>query len=131
MNPAATTASVERTSSSAGAIPAAAPQTGTSFGNILGVLDAVGSQETALQLILRAVPGERVTMLGFSFDRSETVCALIGAKKRSCHVRVAIDKDMTLKGKTRDQLSSAKELVASGVLVRIAVGVPSGQSAVP
>ena len=126
VNPAAKTASVERTSSSAGAIPAAAPQTGTSFGNILGVLDAVGSQETALQLILRAAPGERVTMLGFSFDRSELVCALIGAKKRGCHVRVVLDKDMTLKGRTRDQLSSSKELVACGVLVRIAAGVPLG-----
>ena len=33
---------------------------------------------------------------------------------------------MTIKGKTRDQFSSAKELVACGIHVRVASGVPLG-----
>ena len=34
---------------------------------------------------------------------------------------------MTIQGRTRDQFSSAKELVACGVLVRVATGIPGKQ----
>ena len=92
------------------------------FGKVLGVLDAIRSQEAAVEIIHRAAPGERITFLGFSFDRSELVHALISARKKGCLVRVVLDRQMTLHGKTREQLSSAKELVACGVLVRLAAG---------
>ena len=93
------------------------------FGKVLGVLDAIRSQEAAVDIILRAAPGERITFLGFSFDRSELVHALVSARKKGCLVRVVLDRQMTLHGKTREQLSSAKELVACGVLVRLAAGL--------
>ena len=58
---------------------------------------------------------EQVILLGFGFDRSDIVYALIQSRKRGCQVRVVLDRKMTLTGQTRDQLSSAKELVANGV----------------
>jgi phosphatidylserine/phosphatidylglycerophosphate/cardiolipin synthase-like enzyme len=117
---------VELVSSSAVVVPTAVQLTGASFGSVLAVLDAVSSHETAVQIITKAAPGERVTMLGFSFDRAEIVSALVGARKRGCLVRVVLDHNMTIKGKTRDQFSSAKELVACGVLLRVTTGVPLG-----
>ena len=65
-------------------------------------------------------------MLGFSFDRADITTALVAARKRGCLVRVVLDHNMTIKGKTRDQFSSAKELVACGIHVRVASGVPLG-----
>ena len=120
--PAASTACVEQTSSSTGAVLAPVPQASTSFGNVLAVLDAVNSHETAARVIDKAAPGERVTMLGFSFDRAEIVEALIRARKRGCLVRVALDRNMTIQGRTRNQFGAAKELAAAGVLVRVAAG---------
>ena len=115
---------MERVSSSAGAVPAAVLQSSTGFGCVLAVLDAVNSHETAVRVIQKAAPGERVTMLGFSSDRVEIVQALVEARKRVCLVRVALDRNMTIQGKTRDQFSSAKELAACGVQVRVATGIP-------
>ena len=55
--PAASTACVEQTSSSTGAVPAAVLQSNTGFGKVLAVLDAVNSQETAVRVIDKAAPG--------------------------------------------------------------------------
>ena len=100
------------------------PESGTSFGNVLAVLDAVNTHETAVRIIDKAALGERVTMLGFSFDRKEIVQALVGARRRGCIVRVVLDHNMTLQGKTKEQYSSAEELASCGVLVRVASGIP-------
>ena len=70
---------------------AAVSQAGISVGSVLAVLDAVNSHETAVLVIDKAAAGERVTMLGFSFDRAEIVQALIRARKRGCLVRVVLD----------------------------------------
>ncbi len=106
------------------AVPVSVPQAGISFGNVLAVLDAVNAHETVVRVIDKAAPGERVTLLGFSFDRAEIVQALVGARRRGCLVRVVLDHNMTLQGKTRDQYGSAKELAACGVLARVASGRP-------
>ena len=94
------------------------------MGIVLRVLDAKGSQDTAVNVVTRAGATEEVFVAGFSFDRNDFFVALLGAKRRGCRARVLLDKSMTLTGRTRDQLSCAKELVAGGVLVRVVDGVP-------
>ena len=93
------------------------------LGRLLAITDAVRSQELAVEMINAAKLTEQVILLGFGFDRSDLVFALIQCRKRGSQVRVVLDRKMTLTGQTRDQLSSAKELVANGVGVRIVAGV--------
>ena len=93
-----------------------------SIGAVLAVLDAKNSQDTAVSMICAATGN--VLLLGFSFDRDDVLKALLGARRRGCHVRVVLDRAMTLTGKTRNQLSAAKELVSGGVLVRCSEGLP-------
>ena len=67
-----------------------------------------------------------VFLLRFSFDRMEIVEALIGAHLRGCRVRVGADYNMTMHGRTRDQVMCLRKLVASGVEVVLIQGDPLG-----
>jgi hypothetical protein len=91
-----------------------------SMGAVLSVMDAVATQETAIREISRAK--RMVHLNAYSFDRADVVAALVAARKRGLDVKVAMDKGMTLKGKTRDQLSMCKELMAAGIRVHVAEG---------
>jgi phosphatidylserine/phosphatidylglycerophosphate/cardiolipin synthase-like enzyme len=77
-----------------------------------------------LEMVASASPAEEIVVLGFSLDRDDLVQTLIGARRRGCYVRVALDRAMTLQGRTRDQLSAAKSLVSAGISVRVVAGVP-------
>ena len=91
-----------------------------SMGAVLSVMDAVATQETAIREINKAK--RLVHLNAYSFDRADVVSALVSARKRGLDVKVAMDKGMTLKGKTRDQLSMCKELIAAGICVHVAEG---------
>ena len=89
-------------------------------GRVLGVLDAVGSQEQALALIDAAE--SYVILMGFTYDRQDVTDALIRAVRRGLGVRVGLDRRFTLSGKCRDQLQRAKQLYAEGAKVRLLDG---------
>ena len=108
----------------AAAVEEEAEEANSTLGELLAVLDAKASQEAALDMIGSAGQADEIVLLGFSLDRDDLVQALVGAKKRGCSVRVTLDPAMTLQGRTRDQLSSAKSLVAAGISVRVVDGVP-------
>ena len=89
-------------------------------GRVLGVLDAVGSQEQALALIDAAE--SYVILMGFTYDRQDVTDALIRAVRRGLGVRVGLDRRFTLSGKCRDQLQRAKQLYAEGAKVKLLDG---------
>ena len=89
-------------------------------GRVLGVLDAVGSQERALALIDAAE--SYVILMGFTYDRQDVTDALIRAVRRGLGVRVGLDRRFTMSGKCRDQLQRAKQLYAEGAKVRLLDG---------
>jgi hypothetical protein len=91
-------------------------------GSLLGLLDARGAQSKALGLLSRATRAQRVWIVGYSWDREDMTDAVINAFQRGCSVRVLLDCSMTIKGKTRDQLSSAQRMRAAGVDLRLGDG---------
>ena len=91
-------------------------------GSLLGLLDARGAQNKALGLLSRATRVQRVWIVGYSWDREDMTDAVINAFQRGCSVRVLLDCSMTVKGKTRDQLSSAQRMRAAGVDLRLGDG---------
>jgi phosphatidylserine/phosphatidylglycerophosphate/cardiolipin synthase-like enzyme len=89
-------------------------------GQVLAVLDAVASHEQALGLIDRAK--EYVMLFGFTYDRQDITDALNRAAHRGVEVQVGLDRRYTLSGKCRDQLQTAKQLRAEGVVVNLLDG---------
>ena len=70
--------------------------------------------------------GRLILLLCFSIDRAEIIEALIEAHQRGCRVRVGADYNMTMYGRTRDQVQSLRRLTAAGVEVLLIQGVPLG-----
>ena len=73
------------------------------------------AQDEACWAIGRAKKGSEVFLTGYTFDRWPIVEALENAKARGCVVRVVLDRAATLQGRTKDQLSCARKLMAAGI----------------
>ena len=89
-------------------------------GEVLAVLDARASQETAIRLVGAA--SVFIRMLVFTYDREDITEALLHAKRRGVDVRVGADKRWTLNGRTRDQLQRLQLMAAEGIEVRVIQG---------
>ena len=69
-----------------------------------------------------AGPGACVVSLCYSVDLAVLCDALIAAHGRRAFVTVVIDKQMTLRGKTKEQLSRCHLLNTAGIVVRLMEG---------
>jgi hypothetical protein len=99
------------------------------IGSLVKTLDAVRTQQEVIKLLLARegdgyahLRGAYVILLGFTYDREDITKSLIAARRAGSTVKVLLDSSQTLKGATRDQLSTAKELVSAGIAVRVAQG---------
>ena len=95
------------------------------MGSVYAVLDAVKSQEEAIDMILHA--RSYVLLLAFTYDRPDVTEALVGARRRGVEVKIGVDRKSTLQGSTRDQLQRLKEMAAYGAEVRVCSGRGYGE----
>jgi phosphatidylserine/phosphatidylglycerophosphate/cardiolipin synthase-like enzyme len=87
------------------------------------LLDGMLSQEKAVSLVEKAVGS--VGLLAYTFDRSDLVDALVGARRRGSAVTVGVDRRFSLNGRCRDQEQCLRRLTAEGVVVRLLDGGPT------
>ena len=90
------------------------------MGDVLRLLDAVTSQETAIAPIKAS--RAFVWVLAFTYDRADITQALLEAKRRRCDVKVGSDTSWALGTKAKEQGPRLKQLVAGGVEVRVLNG---------
>ena len=95
-----------------------------SIGEVLEMLDSIGSQEAVVRLVNEA--RRHVLLMGFTYDRPEINDALLRAAERDVTVKVALDRRTTLSGKPRDQQQMAQQLEANRIVVVLQHGAPLG-----
>ena len=95
-----------------------------SIGEVLEILDSIGSQEAVVRLVNGA--RKHALLLGFTYDRPEINDALLRAAVRDVTVKVALDRRTTLSGKPRDQQQMAQQLEANRIAVVLQHGAPLG-----
>ena len=94
------------------------------IGEVLRILDAVTSQETAIALINASKAF--VWVMAFTYDRADITNALLEAKQRRCDVKVGSDVTWAMGHKAKEQGPRLRQLAAGGVEVRVLRGRPYG-----
>ena len=101
-----------------------APPAKEGIGEVLELLDAIGSQEAVVRLVNKA---ERIVLLlGYTYDLPEIHEALLHAVSRRVDVKVGLDRRTTLSGKPRDQQQMAQQLQANRVALVLQKGTSLG-----
>ena len=105
-----------------GIAPTSEVEAPVNLGSLVAVLSSVQAQQEAVRMIQSAGRDSVVLLTAYTLDRQDLVEAMIACRERGADVRAVLDRQATVAGRTRGQLSCGLQLAAAGVQVRVVSG---------